>query len=160
MILNYAAHHISSLNSDSPNVEALETESQLINLIKQRLSGPVPYIDDSTITGVLGLIAVETEVWSQVSLHPRLPPHAWLFTCQHALVEVTSTDGSPLTFVSKVRTPEKKTRLRNHVQGLRQIIHMRGGFPTLCSTTIGWHLHWYGLVGMRGFARSLAQSFF
>ena len=64
--LYYASSHLSRLAGDLPNQEALQSELTLCRGLNKRLSCVDTQADDCSIMAVLGMIAVDVEVWPQV----------------------------------------------------------------------------------------------
>lgn len=65
----YASSHLSRLRSNSRNVECLQLESVLRRSVISRLSSQRSLLDE-TIIAILGMIAVDVQIWVDVS-HPQ-----------------------------------------------------------------------------------------
>jgi hypothetical protein len=66
--LYYASSHLSRLAGNLPNQEALQNELALCRGLNKRLSCVDTQADDCSIMAVLGMIAVDVEVWPQAKL--------------------------------------------------------------------------------------------
>jgi len=64
--LYYASSHLSRLAGNLPNQEALQSELALCRDLNERISCVDTQADDCSITAVLGMIAVDVEIWPQV----------------------------------------------------------------------------------------------
>jgi len=64
--LYYASSHLSRLAGNLPNQETLQSEVALCRDLNKRISRVDTQADDCSIIAVLGMIAVDVEVWPQV----------------------------------------------------------------------------------------------
>jgi hypothetical protein len=64
--LYYASSDLSRLAGNLPNQEALQSEVALCRALNKRISCVDTQADDCSIIAVLGMIAVDVEIWSQV----------------------------------------------------------------------------------------------
>jgi hypothetical protein len=64
--LYYASSHLSRLAGNLPSQEALQSEATLCRELNKRISCVDTQADDCSIIAVLGLIAADVQLWSQV----------------------------------------------------------------------------------------------
>jgi hypothetical protein len=70
--LYYASSHLSRLKDNSPSLEVAQIESAICRSLITRISSMQQQADDFSIMAVLGMIAVEVEIWSRASSWPTV----------------------------------------------------------------------------------------